>query len=149
MKFKTECRPRSINNERFWNGFSCVDSLDYNKTCTNPTSSNECKYLTQETSCMGPSPLKCKCLSGKYFNKDTSKCEKLLEIGENCSQADSCENGNCFGSKCQCIRLQYFDKNRGLCRDNISISPSSTTIILYKLLFILSNHSFAIDKIIM
>jgi hypothetical protein len=84
---------------------------------------------------MGPSPLKCKCLSGKYFNRERSKCEKLLELGENCSRADSCENGYCFGSplKCQCLTLQYFDLNIGLCRDNISISastPPTTTIIL-------------------
>jgi hypothetical protein len=102
--------------------------------CTNKSSSNQCKYLTQETRCMGPSPLKCQCLSGKYFNKDTSKCEKLFEIGENCSQADSCKNGYCFGSpsnlKCQCLTLQYFDLNSGLCRDNISISASPTTTIL-------------------
>jgi hypothetical protein len=129
--FKKECRPKSINNERFWNGASCVDSLDYGKTCTNASSSNECKYLAQETICIGPSTLKCQCLPGKYFNKDTNKCEKQLEIGENCSQTDSCEHGYCFGSpsKCQCLTLQYFDLNSGLCRDNISISASlsSTT----------------------
>jgi hypothetical protein len=80
---------------------------------------------------MGPSTLKCKCISGKYFNKDTSKCEQLLEIGENCSQADSCKTGYCFGSplKCQCLTLHYFDQNSGLCLDNISISASPLTTI--------------------
>jgi hypothetical protein len=129
QNFKKECRPRSINNERFWNGSSCVDSLDYGKMCTNASSSNECKYLAQETICIGPFTLKCQCLPGKYYNKDTSKCEKLLEIGENCLQADSCKTGYCFGStlECQCLTLQYFDLNSGLCRDNISISAASSS----------------------
>jgi hypothetical protein len=128
QNFKKECRPRSINNERFWNGSSCVDSLDYGKMCTNASSSNECKYLAQETICIGPFTLKCQCLPGKYYNKDTSKCEKLLEIGENCSQTDSCENGYCIGLpvfKCQC--LQYCDQNSGQCVDRINISASSSS----------------------
>jgi hypothetical protein len=111
-----------MNNERYWNGVSCVDAIDYFEICFNASTNNQCKYLTQETSCMGPEPYKCKCQPGKYFNKEKGhyKCETLLEINESCSQTDSCKTGICMGSplKCQCLPLQYFDHVSGKCRSN-------------------------------
>ncbi len=80
--------------------------------------------MTQETSCMGSFPLKCQCVSGKYFNKDADKCETLLKIGEKCLQADSCANGSCFGSPLSC---QSFDQSSNRCLKEINFSDSSTT----------------------
>jgi hypothetical protein len=75
---------------------------------------------------MGPYPLKCQCVSGKYLNKDTDICETLLKIGEKCLQADSCENGYCFGSP---LRCKTFDQSSELCREDRSFSDSSKTSI--------------------
>ncbi len=127
MKFKTECLPRSKNNERYWNGVRCVDALYYGQTCSNTSTKNECQYLTQETSCIGPEPYKCKCPVGKYFDKDTNNCETLFVINETCSQVDSCKNGICMGSplKCQCLPLQYFDQISSQCQNQINFSSSS------------------------
>jgi hypothetical protein len=87
--------------------------------CTNGTTQNECKYFTQETSCLGPVPYKCQCQTGKYFNRDLKKCEILKEIDEICLQTDSCKNGICIGlpSKCQ---------NQ---RNNTTVSSLMTTIL--------------------
>ena len=93
-----------MNNERYWDGNRCADAQDYGKMCTNASTDNECQYITQETSCMGPVPYKCQCPQGKYFNKekDHYRCEILLNINELCLQADSCANGNCIGSPLMC-----------------------------------------------
>jgi hypothetical protein len=98
--------------------------------CKNTSTNNECQYLTQETSCIGPSPYKCQCSSGKYFNTYNYKCENLLNINEKCLQFDSCKNSNCFGlpSKCQCLPLQYFDQISGKCQNEPNATSSSTTI---------------------
>ncbi len=85
-----------------WNGVTCTEALDYGQICSNASTDNECKYITQETSCIGPVPYKCQCSPGKYFNRDFKKCEMLIEIDEICLQADSCKNGICSGSPLKC-----------------------------------------------
>ncbi len=127
-----------INNEHFWNGLGCVEALDYGQICTNESSNNECQYLTQKTSCIGPAPFRCQCSYGKYFNYYNYKCENLLEIDVICLQTDSCKNGNCLGSpsKCRCSNLQYFNIISGKCQNQLNftlsnnISSSSTSIFI-------------------
>jgi hypothetical protein len=43
--------------------------------CKKSSTNDECQYSTQETNCMGPSPYKCQCNPGKYFNAENQKCE--------------------------------------------------------------------------
>jgi hypothetical protein len=95
--------------------------------CSNTSTKNECRYLTQGTTCVGPEPYKCKCSAGKYFDKDTNNCETLFGINEPCSQVDSCKNGFCMGSplKCQCLPLQYFDQISSQCQNQLNFSCSS------------------------
>jgi hypothetical protein len=106
---------------------SCIEAFDYGQTCSNASTDNQCKYLSQETRCFGPAPFKCQCHAGKYLNKDNYKCESLLEINETCLQVDSCKYGNCIGSppKCQCSIMQYFDQISGQCKDQLNVSSSS------------------------
>ena len=68
-----------MNNERYWNGYFCLDALDYGQMCEIASNNNECKYLAQEIICIGPVPYKCQCPPGKYFNKEKGhyKCEPL------------------------------------------------------------------------
>ena len=119
--------PRKINNERYWNGVTCIESLDYDQTCFNSSTDNECKFLTQGTSCLGPAPFKCQCSLGKYFNTRNYKCEYLLEINEKCSQIDACKNGICMVSplKSSCLPFEYFDQISGQCRNQSNSSSSS------------------------
>ena len=130
--------PRKINNERYWNGYRCVDALDYGQTCFNESTDNECKYKTQETSCIGPAPYKCQCLTMKYFNKENKKCEILLEMNETCSQTDSCKNGNCIGKPptCKCQMFQFFDQISGQCLNQFNITASLSSSLTSKLNFI-------------
>jgi hypothetical protein len=120
--------PRKINNERYWNGVTYIESLDYDQTCSNSSSDNECKFLTQGTRCLGSEPYKCKCSPGKYFNIYYYRCDYLFEINEPCSQIDSCRNGICMGSplKCSCLPLQYFDQISGQCQNQLNFSSSSS-----------------------
>jgi hypothetical protein len=69
-----------INNERFWNGLRCVEALDYGQMCTNPSSNNECQYLTQGTSCIGPAPFKCQCSNLQYFDIISGKCQYQFNV---------------------------------------------------------------------
>jgi len=119
--------PRKINNERYWNGVTCIESLDYDQTCFNSSTDNECKFLTQGTSCLGPAPFKCTCPPGKYFNIYNYRCENLFEINEKCSQIDACKNGICTGSplKCGCSPFEYFDQISGLCQNQLNFSSST------------------------
>jgi hypothetical protein len=116
-----------INNdgiERYWNGSNCLNALAYGKNCSN---SNECQYLTQNTTCNGTI---CKCSSTQYFNFMNSKCENLLSINETCAQIDACQAGFCFGKPlmCQCLSNEYFDVNTNQCIYNVlTISTSTTT----------------------
>jgi len=106
---------------------SCIEALSYDQTCSNASTDNQCKYLSQGTSCIGPSQYKCQCHADQYFNNHNNKCEALLEINVTCLQVDSCKNGNCFGSppKCRCSALQYFDQITGQCKDPLNVSNSS------------------------
>ena len=97
--------------------------------CTNASTDNECQYLTQETSCIGPAPFKCQCSTGKYFNKekDHYKCETLLELNQSCLQGDSCRNAYCIGTplKCRCLPFQYFDPMSSQCQNPLNASSST------------------------
>ena len=42
--------------------------------CTYLSTNDECQYLTQQTSCMGPSPYICQCQPGKYYNCENQIC---------------------------------------------------------------------------
>ena len=104
-----------------------MDALDYDQTCFNASTKDRCKYLTQETSCIGPEPFKRQCQSGKYFNFKNNKCDMLIELDIKCSQTDSCKHGNWIGSpsKCQCLPFQNFDQTSGLCQDQLNFSSST------------------------
>jgi hypothetical protein len=52
-----------------------VNALEYGQTCLNSSTNNECKYLTEGTSCLGPAPFECQCQIGKYYNCKNRKCE--------------------------------------------------------------------------
>ena len=97
--------------------------------CTNASTDNECHYLTQETSCIGPAPFKCQCSAGKYFNNKNHKCETLLEFNQSCLQGDSCRNAFCTGLplKCDCSTFQYFDPISNQCL-NQGLIPEGPTV---------------------
>ena len=65
------CSRISIDGiEMYWNGSNCVNALSYEKICN---ASDECKYLTQNTSCYGPALFRCQCSLSEYFNYITDK----------------------------------------------------------------------------
>jgi len=100
---------RSDTYEQYWNGSTCIDALNYDQICTNSSSNEECKYMTQGTFCGGSVPHKCKCLPSKYYNIVNQKCENLLSIYEACTQVDACKTGHCYGLICQCLATEYYD----------------------------------------
>ena len=114
--------PRKINIKRYWNGDKFVDALEYCQVCTNTSTNNECQYLTQETSCIGPASFRCQCQPGKYFNKDRYKSESLLEFNESCSQKDSCTEKPL---RCNCLLFQFIDPIISQCQNQFNTNAAS------------------------
>ena len=114
VDLQSTCLRISTEGIEMWNGSNCINALSYGFTCIN---SNQCQYLTQNTSCIGPLPNKCQCSLSLYFNYITDKCEDLLSINQSCTQVDGCKTGYCFGVPltCQCLSTEYYDTGLNKC----------------------------------
>ncbi len=89
---KCDCPLRAVGSEFYWNGIICTVANSYEQSCSNSSTSYMCKTLTQGTQCLGPSPYTCICVSLKYYNFQTNKCENQLTNNLTCSQDNACRS---------------------------------------------------------
>jgi hypothetical protein len=110
-----DCPAGTVDNEFYWNGFSCKPAEGFNDKCLNSNSSYMCQTLTQGTKCILDSNGKyvCKCSSSKYFNFQSRKCENKLTFNDKCSQIDACRDEHiCIGT-CQCTESSVWIEPTG------------------------------------
>ncbi len=105
---------RKPNDEYFWNGASCQQSLEYGAFCmatncripkppgfysqpfmyneTRWSSSFMCQELTQGTICNNTKGyFTCECPIFKYFNIDSNACENELTKNKKCKNTNECQ----------------------------------------------------------
>jgi hypothetical protein len=122
---------RNATHEYYWNGISCVSSLNFNQTCSNSSTNFMCKTLSEGTLCKSiASSYKCICPSLMFYNYISLKCIEQLLNNNTCTVLDACRNDlglNCENGICQCNSTQfwnasacvnYYSYNQGSCSGN-------------------------------
>lgn len=85
---------RDLNNEYYWNGASCQQSISYGQQCSNSTTSYMCQTLTQGTICASSgSTFSCQCPTLQYFNLFSNKCMNQVTFNGSCNATitDMCQ----------------------------------------------------------
>ncbi len=91
---------RSLNNEYYWNGNTCVVSLSPGDSCSNSSTNYMCQTLTQGITCNNTNGIyKCECPYLKYYNNVTNVCTNQLSFNETCTYDSQCKNT--FGLTCK------------------------------------------------
>lgn len=85
---------RITNNESYWNGALCEQSVGFNGTCNDSNSSYMCQTLTQGTICNSSdasgSIYKCQCPFMQYFEVINNKCTYQLSFNQTCTSDNMC-----------------------------------------------------------
>ena len=124
-----DCPAPVFGLEYFWNGSTCVESNDYNMSCSSALASYMCKNKTEGTFCSGSPSFKCVCSSSQYYNHFTKKCETLIANISTCTQVDACRSDlglSCLTSLCQCNSTYQF-WNGTSCANYLSYNEGTCT----------------------
>ena len=93
---------RTMNNEYYWNGSSCVLAASVNQSCM---ASYMCQTITQGTICnTSCTPFNCQCPLFQYFNVGLNKCQNQLLFNQSCSNNNTCRSDLgliCFSGYCR------------------------------------------------
>lgn len=103
-----DCPARTVGNEYFSTGLTCISALSYGNTCS---ANYTCQYLTQNTYCSGT----CSCPTQQYFNTNIKYCINQLTNSDPCSLTTDCRIDlglSCTAGVCSCnTNTQFWNGN--------------------------------------